>query len=268
MKEYVKKAYSDIAKKNNNSCCGKAAAPCCGTSTSSVSEKIGYTKEELESIPQGANMGLGCGNPVAIASIKEGETVVDLGSGGGIDVFIAAKKVGESGYVIGIDMTQEMIEKAKVNAEKGGIKNVEFKMGEIENIPLKDNIADCIISNCVINLSLDKQKVFNEAFRILKMGGRLMVSDMVLLKDLPEEILKSEKMYAGCIAGALKKEDYLGKIKNAGFKDIDIIKEDSIQLLEYIGSDKVIEDIIENMTKEEINTINSSVVSIKISARK
>jgi len=266
MKDFIKKIYGSIAKGKTKSCCGPKVS-CC-PSTSNVSEKIGYTKDELTSVPQGADMGLGCGNPVALASLKEGETVVDLGSGGGLDVFLAAKKVGESGRVIGIDMTKEMIEKAKENARKVGLRNVEFKLGDIENIPLEDSVADCVISNCVINLAEDKQNVFNEAFRVLKAGGRLMVSDMVLTADLPEKVLKSAEMYAGCISGALKKTEYLDKIRNAGFKDVNIIKEDSIPLLEYIGSDKVVKDIVQNMSKEEVDTIGKALLSIKISAKK
>lgn len=266
MKEFIKKIYGSIAKGKTKSCCGPKVS-CCPI-TSNVSEKIGYTKEELASVPQGADMGLGCGNPVALASLKDGETVVDLGSGGGLDVFLAAEKVGEHGRVIGIDMTEEMIEKAKENVQKVGLKNVEFKLGDIENIPLENSIADCVISNCVINLAEDKQNVFNEAFRVLKPGGRLMVSDIVLTIDLPEKVLKSAEMYAGCISGALRKTEYLGKIRNAGFKDVNIVKEDSVQLLEYIGSDKAVKDIVQNMFKEEIDTIGKALLSIKISAKK
>lgn len=260
MKDFIKKVYGEIATKKK-SCC-------CGSKNTDVSEKVGYTKEDLSSIPDEANMGLGCGNPVALASLKEGETVVDLGCGGGIDVFLAAKRVGNKGKVIGIDMTEDMLNKARANAKKTGLKNVEFKLGEIENIPLDSDIADCIISNCVINLSENKQKVFNEAFRILKSGGRLMVSDMVLLADLPEKVLKSSELYAGCVAGALRKGDYLDKIKKAGFKDINVIKEDPVSLLDYIGSDKVISDMVGNMMDSEKDKINRTVVSIKVSAKK
>jgi SAM-dependent methyltransferase len=266
MKDFVKKIYGSIAKGKQKSCCSPVAS--CSPRACDVSQKAGYSKEELDSVPQEANMGLGCGNPVAIASLKEGETVVDLGSGGGLDVFLAAKKVGDKGKVIGIDMTEEMIKKAKENARKGRFTNVEFKLGDIEIIPLQDGFADCVISNCVINLAEDKQKVFNEAFRILKPGGRLMISDMVLTLDLPKKVLKSAEMYTSCIAGALKKEDYLDKIKNAGFKEIDIVKEDSVHLLEYIGSDEIVKNIIENMSEEEINAVSNALVSIKISAKK
>ena len=265
MKEFIKKIYGSIAKRKQESCCPPT---CCSSNSPSVSEKIGYTKEELSSIPGEANMGLGCGNPVAIASLKDGETVVDLGSGGGIDAFLAAKKVGKNGKVIGIDMTEEMIKKAQDNAKKTGFKNVEFKLGDIENIPLDNDIADCVVSNCVINLAEDKQKVFNEAFRILKHDGRLMISDMVLLSDLPPQVLKSAEMYTACIAGALKKEDYLNKISKAGFKDVNIVKEDAVRLSDYIGSDKIITEIAKDISQEEIANIDKSVVSIRISAIK
>ena len=260
MKDFVKKIYSEIAKKQKNCCCNSG--------NTDVSEKVGYSKDDLSSIPADANMGLGCGNPVALASLKEGEIVVDFGCGGGIDVFLAAKRVGDKGKVIGIDMTEDMLNKAMANAKKAGFKNVEFKLGEIENIPLDNAVADCIISNCVINLSEDKQKVFNEAFRILKPGGRFMVSDMVLLTDLPEKVLKSSEMYAGCIAGALKKDDYLDKINKAGFKDVNVTKEDPVLLSDYIGSDKVISDLVESIPEAEKDKINKAVVSIKVSARK
>ncbi len=176
---------------------------------SSSSQQIGYSKNELSSVPEGADLNLGCGNPVALASLKEGETVIDLGSGGGLDCFLASKKVGAKGKVIGIDMTAEMLERARANAKKGGYKNVEFRLGEIENMPVADNTADIIISNCVVNLSPDKQRVFNEAYRVLKPKGRLMISDMVLLKELPDRVKSSVLAYVGCVAGADSKEDYL-----------------------------------------------------------
>ncbi len=233
-----------------------------------MSEKVGYSPEELASLPEGADMGLGCGNPTAFASLSPGEVVVDLGSGGGIDVFLASKRIGDTGKAIGIDMTEAMVEKARANAERAGLKNVEFKLGEIENIPMDDSSTDCIISNCVINLSTDKQKVFNEAYRILKPGGRLMVSDMVLLMELPEYVKKSAELYAGCVAGALHKDDYIGKIKNAGFDKVDIIREDAVDLMQYIGSDKVISDVAANMTKEEVDSVSKAVLSLKVAAYK
>ncbi len=180
---------------------------------------------ELAALPEGANLGLGCGNPTAFASLKEGETVLDLGSGAGFDVFIAAAKVGKTGRVIGVDMTPEMLELARRNATKSSFKNVEFRLGEIENLPVADSSADCIISNCVINLSPDKNRVFAEAFRVLRPGGRLMISDLVLLKPLPPKILKSVQAYIGCVAGAQMKEEYLDAIRGAGFKDVKVVEE-------------------------------------------
>jgi len=198
----------------------------CGVSTAeTTASAIGYSGEELSSIPEGANMGLGCGNPTALASLKEGEVVLDLGSGGGIDCFLAANAVGEEGSVIGVDMTPEMIEKARENALKGDYKNVEFRLGEIEHLPVADNTVDAIISNCVINLSPDKSSVFKESYRVLKPGGRVMVSDIVLLRELPEDIKSSVEAYAGCVAGASKKEDYLKTIKDVGFEQIEVVSE-------------------------------------------
>jgi ubiquinone/menaquinone biosynthesis C-methylase UbiE len=221
VKEYVKKRYSEIAQ-SRESCCPTA---CCDTSTSDVALQIGYSKEDLQNIPEVSSMGLGCGNPVALASLQEGETVLDLGSGGGIDVFLAAKKVGIKGKVIGIDMTEEMINKARSTAIKYAYENVEFRLGEIEDLPLKDQSVDVVISNCVINLSPDKEKVFREAHRVLKPTGRLLVSDIVTEGDLPEEVKKSFDAWAGCIAGALEKNQYLNTIQRAGFHKVQIVSQ-------------------------------------------
>jgi SAM-dependent methyltransferase len=190
---------------------------------------LGYSLEDLKSVPEGANLGLGCGNPVALASLKEGETVLDLGSGAGFDSFLAANRVGQSGKVIGVDMTPEMVETAQTNAKKNDYKNVEFRLGEIESLPVDNNTIDVIISNCVINLSPDKPQVFQEAYRVLKSGGRLMVSDMVLLQELPKAIKGSVEAYVGCIAGASLKDDYLKMINEAGFDNITVINESEYQ---------------------------------------
>jgi SAM-dependent methyltransferase len=198
---------------------------CCGDSTfDKESKKIGYSQADLETAPEGANMGLGCGNPVALASLKKGEIVIDLGSGGGFDCFLAAKRVGGEGRIIGVDMTPEMIDKARENARKGKYSNVEFRLGEIENLPAADNTADVIISNCVINLTPNKKKVFQEAFRVLKHGGRLMISDLVLSKELPREIKKVLDP-TSCITGAILKDEYLKTIKSVGFENVRINQE-------------------------------------------
>jgi SAM-dependent methyltransferase len=234
-----------------------------------ISQQIGYSDEELKSIPDGANLGLGCGNPIALASLKEGETVLDLGAGAGFDCFLAANQVGENGKVIGVDMTPEMVEKARENAKKGNYTNVEFKLGEIENLPVAGDSVDIIISNCVINLSPDKPKVFEEAFRVLKPGGRLMVSDIVLLKELPDFIKESIDAYVSCVSGALLKEDYIAAIKNEGFQDVEIIDETSFPA-EYLNLDPLVEQIKTyiKVSDEEIKDIASSVVSLKISGIK
>ncbi len=211
----------------NASCCAPQQsaenASCCATG----SEGFDYTAEQLGAIPKGADLGLGCGNPAALASLEEGEVVLDLGSGGGVDCFIAANRVGKTGQAIGVDMTPEMIGRARENAEKGGYGNVEFRLGEIERLPVADNSVDIVISNCVINLSPDKAQVFKEAYRVLKPGGRVMVSDIVLLKELPESVRNSASAIAGCVGGASIKDEYLASVASAGFKNVEVISETS-----------------------------------------
>lgn len=235
IKQDVREAYGKIAREGS-SCCGSSGS-CCGDNrfAASPSQLVGYTEAELKSIPEGADLGLGCGNPVALASLKAGETVLDLGSGPGMDCFLSSVIVGKNGKVIGVDMTPEMLDRARANAKKGNYKNVEFRLGEIENIPVADNSVDAVISNCVINLSNDKGRVFEEAYRVLKPGGRLMVSDIVLEKDLPETLKNSSEAYCSCIAGAALKNDYLKIIKAAGFQSIEVVGEttSSVQLGDY-----------------------------------
>jgi len=230
---------------------------------------IGYSEAEMTAVPEGANLGLGCGNPTAMASLKEGERVLDLGAGAGFDCFLAANKVGKEGKVIGVDMTPEMIDKARANAKKGKYTNVEFRLGEIENLPAPDNSVDVVISNCVINLSPNKKRVFEEAFRVLSPKGRLMVSDIVLLKKLPESIRKNVEAYSSCISGAEIKDKYIELIRKAGFQGVKIIEEKTYPL-EYIISDSTTQEIVRsmNMSKEEVNEAANSVVSIKVSATK
>ena len=206
-----------------------------------MSEAIGYTADEIGSVPDGADLGLGCGNPVALASIQEGFHVLDLGAGGGFDCFLAAKKAGERGHIIGVDMTPDMIEKARGNAEKGEYKNVEFRLGEIEHLPVEDSSIDMVISNCVINLSVDKQQVFNEIGRVLKPGGTFMVSDIVANEELPEAVRNSLEAYSGCIAGAMLKNEYLGTIEKAGLEDVHITSEKSFG--GSVGKDDESEDL-------------------------
>jgi ubiquinone/menaquinone biosynthesis C-methylase UbiE len=230
---------------------------------------IGYSEAEMTAVPEGANLGLGCGNPTAMASLKEGERVLDLGAGAGFDCFLAANKVGKEGKVIGVDMTPEMIDKARANAKKGKYTNVEFRLGEIENLPAADNSVDVVISNCVINLSPNKKRVFEEAFRVLAPKGRLMVSDIVLLKKLPESIRKNVEAYSSCISGAEIKDKYVELIRKAGFQEVKIIEEKTYPL-EYIISDSTTQEIVKNMnmSPEEVKEAAYSVVSIKVSAAK
>ena len=262
IKRSVRNNYAKIAK-SGTSCCGTVNTDCC------ISKKIGYKDEDLSVIPDGADLGLGCGNPVALASLKEGEIVLDLGSGAGIDCFLSANKVGKKGRVIGVDMTPEMIEKARENAKKSGYDNVEFRLGEIENLPVADNYVDAIISNCVINLVPDKKRAFAEAFRVLKPGGRLMVSDIVLLKPLPEAIKNSVEAYVSCLAGAIMKDEYLDSIRSAGFQNVRIIDETPISF-DLISNDPTAQAIIEDLklSAEEAEKAVNSVVSISVYGEK
>ena len=267
MKKAIKERYGKIASEGG-SCCGPKTVSCGCTGGSNVASKmIGYSDSELGSLPEGTDLGLGCGNPTALSSIKEGETVLDLGSGAGIDCFLAAQKVGKKGKVLGVDMTSEMLQKARENARTGGFDNVEFRKGEIEDLPVNSGTVDLVISNCVINLSPDKPMVFKEAFRVLKKGGRLMVSDLVLTKKLPKAIAESVSAYVGCVAGALLKEDYIKAIKDAGFKDVRIISE-SRYPVEVLGNDPMVKDAMKKMTVDELQDAAGSVLSLKVSARK
>jgi SAM-dependent methyltransferase len=234
IKKSVRKAYAKVATNSNSSCCQCGCGTLDKQTVKKLSKSIGYSEEEMNAVPE-ANLGLGCGNPTAFSSIKEGDIVLDLGSGAGFDCFLASKKVGETGKVIGLDMTEEMIAKARILAKEHGYSNVEFRLGDIEKMPLDDNSVDVIISNCVINLSPDKSKVFKEAYRVLKKGGKMYVSDIVLLGKLTEEQMKDEDLLTGCVAGALHKDDYLGKIQQAGF-NVNIKDEDKeISKTQYNG---------------------------------
>jgi arsenite methyltransferase len=253
----VRKGYAKIAKEGLGF---SRSTPCCGDSSPSEEMRkspSGYTEDELKSVPQGSDMGLGCGNPVALASLREGETVLDLGSGGGVDCFLAARKVGPKGKVIGVDMTPEMIDKARENARKTNHSNVEFRLGEIENLPVADNTADAIISNCVINLTPNKKRVFEEAFRVLKPGGRIMISDIVLTKELPEAVKKGAHP-ASCVQGAIMKEKYIETIRNTGFRNVEITEEKQDASFEDIANDPNVKVMVHDKKKntEELRSIS------------
>ena len=268
IKVLVKESYGKIAR-TGGSCCPTKGS-CCGTlPPEEISKNIGYSEEEMNAVPQGANLGLGCGNPIALASIKEGETVLDLGSGAGFDSFLAANRVGPTGKVIGVDMTPEMINRARENADKGSYSNVQFVPGELEDLPVDDNNVDVVISNCVINLVPDKKKVFKEVFRVLKPGGRLMVSDLVLRQKLPLSIENSIEGYVGCISGAVMKDVYLDAIGSAGFGDVEVIEESPFSL-DFFVSDSTDQAIDQSpkMSAEEVNGFADSVSSIKVRAIK
>jgi arsenite methyltransferase len=271
VKTSVREHYASIAR-GNTSCCGTAAklSSCCGDPQPiTVSKAVGYSDAEMQAVPEGSNLGLGCGNPLAFAALKAGDVVVDLGSGAGFDCFLAAQRVGPGGQVIGVDMTHEMLARARDNAARDGVANVEFRLGEIENLPVADHTADMVISNCVINLSTDKPRVFREALRVLKAGGRLMVSDLVLTRPLPDSVKRSVEAYAGCIAGALQKDDYLAAIRDAGFADVQVLAESTYPIgsshpdateLAILGDPSI--------SKDDILAAAAAVVSVKVSAVK
>lgn len=250
---HIRKSYAKVAL-NASKGCGCGSGCCSGDSNTSdynpkyieeVSSKIGYTESDLANVPEEANMGLGCGNPIAIAGLKEGEVVLDLGSGGGFDCFLARRQVGESGYVFGVDMTPEMIQLSRKNAEKSKYTNVEFRLGEIEHLPIIDSSIDVIISNCVINLSLDKEQVFREAYRVLKSGGRLSISDVMATAKVPENIKQDMAMVCGCIGGAEHVDNIKIMLEKVGFKDIRMIpKANSGQIIKSWAPNTNIEDYV------------------------
>lgn len=258
LKEIVKEKYAEIAVSSNRKCC-------CGSSNNKI---VGYTimkddYDHLEGYVAEADLGLGCGLPTEFAEIKEGDTVVDLGSGAGNDVFVARAIVGETGKVIGVDFTDEMIIKANFNLDKLGYKNVEFKLGEIEALPLNENFADVVVSNCVLNLVPDKQKAFSEIFRILKPGAHFCVSDIVIKGELHPELKKSAEMYAGCVAGALQQEEYLGIIKLAGFINVEIKKTKTIELPDEVLNNYLTDNQIKEFKENQVGIFSITVVGYK-----
>lgn len=250
IKNTVRQKYAEIAIATEGGCCGPSSS-CCGDSNGISFTMIGDEYKNVEGYLADADLGLGCGLPTEYAAIKKGDTVVDLGSGAGNDVFIARSIVGDNGRVIGLDMTQEMIDKANINNNKLGFKNVEFKLGDIEDMPVESNIADVVVSNCVLNLVPDKVKAFSEIQRILKPGAHFCISDVVIKGELTEELKQSAELYAGCVAGALEQKEYLNIIKNTGFENIEIKKskqiELPIELLSQYLSDKGIKEYEEKL---------------------
>ncbi len=259
IKDMVKEKYGSIAADAENQC----GCSCCGSDQSVDYALVGDEYQELEGYVPEADLGLGCGLPTQYAGIAEGDTVVDLGAGAGNDVFIARRIVGEEGRVIGIDMTEEMIEKAQNNNEKLGFSNVEFRMGEIENLPVQNDFADVVVSNCVINLVPDKRKVFSEIYRVLKPNGHFCISDIVLQGDLPESLKKSAELYAGCIAGALQENDYLEIIKETGFSNLEVKTSKRIDLPEVALNTYLDEDQVAAFQKSNVGIFSITVVGYK-----
>lgn len=256
IRQGVRESYTRVAEASAaGSCCGEANS-CCGVPATPIglfSTRLGYSSDEVGSVPAGADMGLGCGNPRAIASLRAGEVVLDLGSGGGFDCFLAAREVGPTGKVIGVDMTPAMVSKARSNAGAAGFDNVEFRLGEIENLPVADACIDVIISNCVVNLSPDKPRVFRETFRVLKPGGRLAISDTVASVELPPELRQDPALYAGCIAGASLLGDLEGYLRAAGFTAIRIApKDESRAFIRDWAPGRGVEDYIRAATIEAV----------------
>lgn len=257
IREHIRKSYAEIALNGGGCGCGCDCNTQLGEEnvfdTGIITRNIGYSEDDLKELPQAANMGLGCGNPIAIASLKEGEVVLDLGSGGGLDCFFARNQVGETGFVIGVDMTPEMIKRSRDIAEKEGYENVDFRLGEIENLPVANETIDVIISNCVINLSLDKERVFSEAFRVLKPGGRLAIADIVATAELPEEVKNSLAMMAGCIAGAEFVDNLKEMLNRVGFSQITLTpKNNSQAILDTWAPGKQLSDYIASYMIEAV----------------
>lgn len=258
IRQNVRDNYAEVAEASNNGDCCGVESSCCGVSDDTaintlISTRLGYSQADLDAVPEGADMGLGCGNPRAIASLKPGEVVVDLGSGGGFDAFLASAEVGEQGRVIGIDMTPTMVSKARANAEKGQYTNVEFRLGEIEHLPVANDTVDVIISNCVINLSPDKAQVFRDAFRILKPGGRLAITDVVASAEMPEDMKNDPLLHAGCMAGASLVDELEAIMQDAGFTNICIApKDESREFIKDWAPGRGVEDYVLSATIEAV----------------
>jgi len=258
VRQRVRESYAAVAEAGDSSgCCGEASS-CCGVSADTqinqlISSRVGYSQAEIDSVPEGADMGLGCGNPRAIASLRPGDVVLDLGSGGGFDAFLAAREVGPEGRVIGVDMTPSMISKARANADRGNFGNVEFRLGEIEYLPVADAAVDVIISNCVINLSPEKVRVFRESFRVLRRGGRLAISDVVASAELPEDIRNDPYLHSACVAGASRIEELEALLAESGFSDIRIQpRDESREFIRDWAPGRRVEDYVVSATIEAV----------------
>ncbi len=265
----IRNMYASTVKQGGSCGCSPNGGNPDPVSMRRASNGLGYSDVQLQSIPDASNLGLGCGNPVALAVIRKGDVVLDLGSGAGFDCFLAANLVGEEGRVIGVDMTPEMVERATRNASSNGYRNVEFRQGEIENLPVESSSVDVVISNCVINLSTDKPKVFQEAHRVLKPGGKLLVSDIVLLEELPDYVQGSIEAYVMCIAGAIRKEEYLRAMEQAGFGEISVVGESRFPA-ELVLAQPHLREAVEKMKipMSELERLAGNVVSMKVSAKK
>lgn len=257
----VREAYSKIAQGQKSYGCNT-----CGPDSREFAKSIGYSEEELKVIPDEANLALSCGNPTALASLKNGEVILDLGSGAGFDCFLAASKVGSNGKVIGVDMTPEMVEKARANAKKSGVENVEFRLGEIENLPLADSSVNVVISNCVINLSADKPRVFQDIYRVLKPGGRIAISDIALLKELPKRIQESIEAYVGCVGGAMIIDEYKRIVEASGLNDVKIVVKGSSACIDTNTKDPIGRAILDALGENE--SLASYVVSVYVEGHK
>ncbi len=269
MRAEVRRHYAKAATQT-----GERAGPCCGTDccgggkAKAQSERVGYEGSQLASIPVEADLGLGCGNPTALGELRPGETVVDLGSGGGIDCFLAARKVGPDGKVIGVDMTPEMLDRARAAARSGGYGNVEFRLGEIESLPVADASADVVISNCVINLSTEKARVFREANRILKPGGRAVISDIMLLEKLPERLMSNAALFAGCVSGAILRDEYLSLMREAGFTDVRVERQKESSEMFGPEDEAGLMAQAPDLSREELSMLGKTIVSVQLTARK
>jgi arsenite methyltransferase len=263
VRDMVREGYAGVAR-NTGQCCGGATA-----NAATIARHIGYSDDDVRAVPAGANLGLGCGNPLALANVQPGETVLDLGSGAGFDALLAARVVGPAGHVIGIDMTPEMLTRAEANARAAGVGNVEFRRGYIEALPVDDASVDVVISNCVINLSPDKPRVFEESYRVLRPGGRLAISDLVLKAPLPVGLLRSVEAYIGCVAGAMLRDDYLAAIRGAGFRTVEVVNEDSFGGVVDLQSPLIRAAVAaDGLTTQDAERILEGVVSLKIVAHK